>query len=132
MRYYIFYKKISRYLCCIILCAFAVSCSKNALTEPNVNPLIEIFIAHAGGAIDGYTYTNSLEALNSSYAAGCRLFEKDGFLLYKGAAPQHRKASERFCRDERPRKYAIEPYTQIISEVQERIPQPDRKRADRA
>ncbi len=61
--------------CCC--CAFAVSCSKNALTEPNVNPLIEIFIAHAGGAIDGYTYTNSLEALNSSYAAGCRLFEMD-------------------------------------------------------
>jgi phosphoglycerol transferase len=35
------------------------------------------FIAHAGGAIDGSRYTNSLEALDNSYRAGFRLFELD-------------------------------------------------------
>ncbi len=35
------------------------------------------FIAHAGGVIDGVRYTNSLEALNNSYAKGFRLFELD-------------------------------------------------------
>jgi glycerophosphoryl diester phosphodiesterase len=44
--------------------------SKKAL-----KPLIAI--AHAGGEIHGETYTNSLEALNNSYAKGCRFFEID-------------------------------------------------------
>jgi hypothetical protein len=35
------------------------------------------FIAHAGGQIDGKKYTNSLEALDYSYAKGLRLFELD-------------------------------------------------------
>ncbi|VAW44166.1 hypothetical protein MNBD_GAMMA02-1854 [hydrothermal vent metagenome] len=35
------------------------------------------FIAHAGGAIDGYKYTNSLEALKHNYQQGFRLFELD-------------------------------------------------------
>lgn len=35
------------------------------------------FIAHAGGAISGKTYTNSLDALNNSYAKGLKLFELD-------------------------------------------------------
>ena len=35
------------------------------------------FIAHAGGIIDKHIYTNSLEALNSSYNKGFRLFELD-------------------------------------------------------
>lgn len=35
------------------------------------------FIAHAGGAIDGHKYTNSLEALNFSYQQGFKLFELD-------------------------------------------------------
>ncbi|MCP5051017.1 MAG: sulfatase-like hydrolase/transferase [bacterium] len=35
------------------------------------------FIAHAGGKIDGYIYTNTLEALNNSYKIGFRLFELD-------------------------------------------------------
>lgn len=34
-------------------------------------------IAHAGGAIDGRTYTNSLEALDANYARGHRYFELD-------------------------------------------------------
>lgn len=37
----------------------------------------ERFIAHAGGSIDGHTYTNSLEALNHAYNKGFRLFELD-------------------------------------------------------
>lgn len=35
------------------------------------------YIAHAGGGIEGYTYTNSLEALNYSYELGFRSFEID-------------------------------------------------------
>ncbi len=35
------------------------------------------FIAHAAGAIDGYIYTNSLEALNENYNRGFRKFELD-------------------------------------------------------
>src|SRR5690606_642048 len=34
-------------------------------------------IAHAGGGIDGKTYTNSLEAFKKSYANGYRLIELD-------------------------------------------------------
>lgn len=37
----------------------------------------DYFIAHAGGAIDGVTYTNSVEALDLSYSKGCKLFELD-------------------------------------------------------
>jgi phosphoglycerol transferase MdoB-like AlkP superfamily enzyme len=39
--------------------------------------IVNRFIAHAGGMIDGHTYTNSLEALDHSYAAGFRLLELD-------------------------------------------------------
>ncbi len=35
------------------------------------------FIAHAGGEIDGYMYTDSLEALNNSYKNGFKMFELD-------------------------------------------------------
>ena len=35
------------------------------------------FIAHAGGAINGNIYTNSLEALDANYEKGFRLFELD-------------------------------------------------------
>ena len=35
------------------------------------------YIAHAGGGILGYTYTNSYEALLSNYQLGHRLFEFD-------------------------------------------------------
>ncbi len=36
-----------------------------------------ILIAHAGGAVNKLTYTNSLEALNENYAKGYRYFEID-------------------------------------------------------
>jgi len=35
------------------------------------------FIAHAGGEVNGFTYTNSLEALNYNYLKGFKLFELD-------------------------------------------------------
>ena len=35
------------------------------------------FIAHACGEIDGYYMTNSIDALESNYDKGCRLFEVD-------------------------------------------------------
>jgi len=39
--------------------------------------LLPEFIAHAGGGIEGKTYTNSLEALNENYKRGFRVFELD-------------------------------------------------------
>ena len=48
--------------------------------DPNIakrSKEIDRFIAHAGGAILGDTYTNSLEALDRSYSKGFRLFELD-------------------------------------------------------
>lgn len=38
---------------------------------------LPLMIAHAGGAVGGQTYSNSLEALDDSYGRGCRLFELD-------------------------------------------------------
>jgi len=54
------------------------SCCKNCdcPKEPKIN-YADFFIAHAGGAIDGYIYTNCLEALDLSYSKGCKLFELD-------------------------------------------------------
>jgi glycerophosphoryl diester phosphodiesterase len=43
------------------------------------------FIAHAGGKIDKYIYTNSLEALNLNYQKGFRLFELDIIKTSDGA-----------------------------------------------
>jgi hypothetical protein len=36
-----------------------------------------VVIAHAGGGIDGNSYTNSLEAIEANYALGTRMFELD-------------------------------------------------------
>ena len=51
------------------------------LMEPNIVRLYgedsNRFIAHAGGSIDGYKYTDSLDALNFNYKNGFRLFELD-------------------------------------------------------
>lgn len=35
------------------------------------------YIMHAGGSIDGYSYTNSYDALNANYKTGNRIFEID-------------------------------------------------------
>lgn len=50
---------------------------RDAHRQNNSKYDIERFIAHAGGQIDGNTYTNSLEALNLSYKKGFRFFELD-------------------------------------------------------
>jgi hypothetical protein len=42
------------------------------------------FVAHAFGAVDGHTYTNSLEAFQRNYARGFRVFEVDHVLLATG------------------------------------------------
>jgi glycerophosphoryl diester phosphodiesterase len=44
------------------------------------------FVAHAFGAIDGHTYTNSLEAFQRNYGRGFRVFEVDHVLLKDGTA----------------------------------------------
>src|SRR5210317_451008 len=41
----------------------------------NISP--PVFIAHAGGSLNGQKYTNSLEALNLNYQKGHRFFEVD-------------------------------------------------------
>lgn len=42
------------------------------------------FIAHAAGQIDGYRYTNSLDALDLGYESGLRLFEIDLIQTHDG------------------------------------------------
>ncbi len=49
---------------------------KNKTIQDNHTDTDKI-IAHAGGQIDHYIYTNTLEALNKSYKKGFRLFELD-------------------------------------------------------
>jgi glycerophosphoryl diester phosphodiesterase len=44
------------------------------------------FVAHAFGAIDGYLYTNSLEAFQRNYGRGFRVFECDVVRLADGTA----------------------------------------------
>ena len=65
------------YFSILILALFG--CSKNIETIQIQLPdkPFSQFIAHAGGEIDGYTYTNSLEAMNLSYSKGCKIFELD-------------------------------------------------------
>lgn len=40
-------------------------------------PPAPVFVAHAGGAFNGDTYQNTIEALNENYARGFRFFELD-------------------------------------------------------
>jgi glycerophosphoryl diester phosphodiesterase len=44
------------------------------------------FVAHAFGSIDGYLYTNSLEAFQRNYGRGFRVFETDVVRLADGTA----------------------------------------------
>ena len=66
----------------LLLTFFSFSCREQdepCECEPDakIEKYSDYFIAHAGGAIDGIYYTNSVEALNLSYSKGCRLFELD-------------------------------------------------------
>ncbi len=49
-----------------------ITAQKNSLASDRTK-----FIAQAGGEIEGYRYTNSMEALDNSYLNGFRLFELD-------------------------------------------------------
>ena len=53
----------------LLFLILAISCKSYAA--------IDSYIAHAGGCISGFWYTNSLEALNYSYEQGFRYFELD-------------------------------------------------------
>ncbi len=46
-------------------------------STPTAKPVLQPLVAHAGGAIYGFAYTNSLEALNQAYQNGFRLIELD-------------------------------------------------------
>jgi hypothetical protein len=66
----------------IVFILTLISCKKEPEPLPPVKPppgtdYSKLFIAHGGGAVDGYTKTNSLEALYASYAKGFRMFELD-------------------------------------------------------
>lgn len=61
-KYFFFTKHVPKY-------------SANAIE--NIAEPKDRYIAHAGGTIDGITYTNSREAINSSYKKGFRFFEVD-------------------------------------------------------
>lgn len=56
-----------------------VSNLNKAIVEQNYYQTIEKtdYLMHAGGGIDGHTYTNSIEAIKRSYDEGYRLFEVD-------------------------------------------------------
>jgi len=59
--------------CVIILFSsfvLGVVMNSNVMADP-------LMIAHAGGGIDGVSYTNSIEALDSNYEKGFRYFEID-------------------------------------------------------
>ena len=67
----------------VVFLMFAfLSCHREPEPESPVSPPLvvdysKVFVAHAGGAVEGYIRTNSLEGLNASYANGFRMFELD-------------------------------------------------------
>lgn len=61
-------------LLCLALALVPVA---RALGRDQKNPKPPALIAHAGGGIKGFSYTNSLEALNQSFANGFSFFEID-------------------------------------------------------
>jgi len=74
-------KQITRIFLLTILLFTTLSCYKNNDCKCDLNckkvEYWEHFIAHAGGAIDGINYTNSVEAMDLSYSKGCKMFELD-------------------------------------------------------
>ncbi len=62
---------------CIPLLILIFFGNKKINTCTDISPNLDKYIAHAGGAYQSLTYTNSLEALESNYAKGYRYFEID-------------------------------------------------------
>ncbi len=56
------------------------SSNAKGVKQPDTSISFSPYIAHAGGAINGLEYTNSLEAVQKSYNDGFRLIEVDLFL----------------------------------------------------
>ncbi len=71
--------KTPKSLILVFMLSFSVfiSCTKEDDEEKEKRKLTDIFAAHASGSIEGYVYTNCLEALNSSYSKGCKIVEID-------------------------------------------------------
>ena len=61
----------------LLMAAVLVLLTGCGSTEPQPAPGHPTLIAHAGGAIYGYRYTNSKEALDTAYGAGHRYLEVD-------------------------------------------------------
>lgn len=68
-------------LACVVLFLSALLLAAVGTAEAPIfgsqSQLEETHIAHAGGRVDGMAYTNSLEALESNYQRGFRVFELD-------------------------------------------------------
>jgi len=80
--------KTTRLFLIMLLVFMAFSCCKegDCKCDPNCKKTEywKYFIAHAGGAIGGINYTNSVEAMDLSYSKGCKLFELDIVLTTDG------------------------------------------------
>lgn len=61
----------------IIVAFFVLENQKSNSVDPYENPAVYPLVAHAGGAIYGFRYTNSLEAIEESYNNGFRFIELD-------------------------------------------------------
>lgn len=58
-------------------CGQRISCVDARFERGPSGTVLPLQVAHAGGSIEGGTYTNSLEALDLWYERGCRWFEVD-------------------------------------------------------
>ncbi|MBC8501366.1 MAG: hypothetical protein H8D38_06405 [DPANN group archaeon] len=66
--------RISAYILILILLLLTASCSQN---DKYANNFFVQRVAHAGGGIEGQTYTNSIDALNYNIKQGFLYFELD-------------------------------------------------------
>lgn len=65
------------FIAIIIAILFVVENQKSNSVELSENPVAHSLVAHAGGAIYGFRYTNSLDAIEGSYNNGFKLIELD-------------------------------------------------------
>lgn len=69
---------------CFTSAAHAATAKSPLLTESHLQENQKNLVAHAGGAYDGYSNTNSLEALNTAYNNGFKLIEVDFYKTLDG------------------------------------------------
>lgn len=75
----------SKIFVALLAIVLALSSCAASPGEKNADSERPQLIAHAGGAIWGYRYTNSLEAINTAYANGFRYIELDFELTSDGS-----------------------------------------------